>query len=96
VLVLNATRYLCDCVKQALLSNGCGELKNGVRFSAVNFQLWTPPKLLLKVSQLLGCTRHATSAIAIQPYHHTRTFCTRWKHRINSNPQRRITTSHKA
>jgi hypothetical protein len=33
-------------------------------------------KLLLKVpvTQLLGCTRHATSAIAIQPYIHTRTF----------------------
>jgi hypothetical protein len=33
-------------------------------------------KLLLKVTvtQLLGCTRHATSAIAIQPYIRTRTF----------------------
>jgi hypothetical protein len=30
--------------------------------------------LLLKVTQLLGCTRHATSAIAIQPCFHTRTF----------------------
>jgi hypothetical protein len=33
-------------------------------------------KLLVKVTQLLGCTRHATSAIAIQPYRHTRTFST--------------------
>lgn len=30
--------------------------------------------LLLKVTQLLGCTRHPTSAIAAQPYVHTRTF----------------------